>query len=80
MGLVSVVPPVFRPVPDHLLSAYASRAAPRGCLRGWDWEGIVQEDGASEIAATILPRDARIRMGPLCRLGVAHTRNLALAQ
>ena len=49
--------------------------------RGWRWEWLVQEDGATGVARDILPADdERIVFGTGRRGGVAITRSLALAR
>lgn len=77
-GVISVITPVYEPVAEHLLAAYESLAAQK-LPDGWSWEWLVQEDGRTGVAASILPKDTRIVFGTGRRGGVAITRNMALA-
>lgn len=79
MRTLSIVTAVYKPVAEHLLAAYESLRR-QEMPDGWEWEWVVQEDGASGIAAEILPADDRIAFGRGRRGGVAITRNLALAR
>jgi len=48
---------------------------------GWEWEWLVQEDGANPAVRDLLPDDPRIRYDALrVWLGGATTRNVALAR
>lgn len=79
MATLSVITPIYNPVPEHLSAAYDSLRQ-QVMPPGWEWEWIVQEDGTSKIAEEILPKDDRIRFGYGRHGGVAITRNLALSQ
>lgn len=78
MPLVSIITPAYAPDADHLTAAYESVAS-QELPAGWELEWLVQEDGATGAARTILATDDRIRHGENRHLGVAMTRNLALA-
>lgn len=78
MSLVSVVTAVYQPEPEYPLAAYESLDGQR-LPAGWEWEWLVQEDGRTGAAATILPADERIKFGHGRHNGVAITRDLALA-
>lgn len=77
--LLSVITPLYEPVAGYLLDAYDSLAA-QELPNGWQWEWLVQEDGRTGAAASILPDDPRIKLGDGRHGGVAITRNLALAR
>jgi glycosyltransferase involved in cell wall biosynthesis len=79
--LLSIITPVYEPVAEYLLDAYESLVE-QSLPTGWEWEWIVQEDGRTGAAASILPvsDDPRIRLGDGRHGGVAITRNLALAR
>lgn len=80
MNLLSVITPVYKPEPAYLLAAYESLRDQK-LPTGWTWEWVVQEDGDAGDAVRILPDDdERIRHGSNRHLGVALTRNLALAR
>lgn len=79
MNVVSVITPVYQPVAEYLLKAHESLAA-QETPSGWEWEWLVQEDGDTGVAASILPSDPRIKLGAGRHGGVAITRNLALAR
>ncbi len=76
--LISVITPVFNPVPEYLTAAYES-LRDQQMSPGWRWEWIVQEDGHTRQAQDILPADDRIVFGRERHGGVAIARNLALA-
>ncbi|MBR7834674.1 glycosyltransferase [Actinospica durhamensis] len=78
MSLLSVVTAVYEPEPEYLLAAYESLDS-QHLPAGWEWEWLVQEDGRTGAAASILPADERIKLGYGRHNGVAITRNLALA-
>ena len=78
-SIVSVITPVYNPVPEYLTAAYESLAGQR-MPEGWSWEWVVQEDGTSRIAHEILPGDARISFCEGRPGGVAITRNLGLSR
>src|SRR5436305_614559 len=77
--IVSVVTPVYNPVPEHLKAAYQS-LLDQQLPEGWEWEWVVQEDGRTGAARDILPDDPRIRFGIGRHSGAAIIRNLALAK
>jgi len=80
VNVVSIITPTFQPVPDYLAAAYESLAG-QEMPPGWTWEWVVQEDGEEETAPGHLPDDDRVSVGSNARrLGVALTRNLALAR
>lgn len=79
MSLLSIVTPVYNPVPEHLLAAYESICKQR-LPTDWQWEWVVQEDGDTGLLNEILPADDRIKPGGGRRGGVALTRNLALGR
>ncbi|WP_334653756.1 glycosyltransferase family 2 protein [Streptomyces acidiscabies] len=78
-SLISIITPIYDPHPEHLKAAHASLAA-QTLPPGWSWEWIVQEDGGTGIAETLLPQDPRIRTARGRRGGVAITRNLGLSR
>lgn len=78
--LLSVITAIYEPEPEYLLAAYES-LVDQDLPAGWAWEWIVQEDGRTGVAATILPtEDPRIKLGDGRHGGVAITRNLGLAR
>ncbi|MEV7968272.1 glycosyltransferase [Sphaerisporangium sp. NPDC088356] len=79
VNLISVITPCYKPVPEQLRQAYDSLCA-QTLPHGWDLEWVIQEDGDSRVAETLLPADSRIVFGTGRRGGVALTRNLALAR
>ncbi len=79
MAMISVITPVYKPEPDHLLAAYESLRT-QELSDGWEWEWLVQEDGRTNVAREILPSDQRIVFGDGRPNGVAITRNLALSR
>lgn len=81
VNLISVITPIYQPVEEYLLAAYTS-LVDQDLPAGWDWEWLVQEDGATGVAASILPvpDDPRIKLGDGRHGGVAITRNLALSR
>lgn len=80
MSVLSLITPVYRPVPEQLHEAYES-LRDQELPAGWQWEWVVQEDGDTGIAASILPSDdPRITFGTGRHNGVAITRNLALSR
>jgi glycosyltransferase involved in cell wall biosynthesis len=79
MEIISVITPIYNPVRDQLLAAYRS-LCDQELPSGWAWEWLVQEDGATGVAESMLPEDSRISFGTGRHLGVAMTRNLALAR
>jgi glycosyltransferase involved in cell wall biosynthesis len=80
VSVLSLITPVYQPVPEQLREAYASLREQK-LPAGWEWEWVVQEDGNTGIAASTLPSDdPRITFGTGRHRGVAITRNLALAR
>ena len=80
MNVLSLITPVYQPVPEQLNEAYKS-LCDQELPTGWEWEWVVQEDGDSGVAAEILPNDdPRIAFGAGRHGGVAITRNLALSR
>lgn len=80
MKTISIITPIYNPVSEYLLAAYDSLKHQQ-LPSGWSWEWLVQEDGKTKIAETILPKDdPRISFGNARHLGVAITRNFALAR
>jgi glycosyltransferase involved in cell wall biosynthesis len=80
MGTISVITPIYNPIAEHLLSAYESLRTQK-LPYNWSWEWVVQEDGHTDNARTILPDDdSRISFSSNRHLGVAMTRNLALSR
>jgi hypothetical protein len=77
--VISVVTPVFAPVPDYLTAAYRSLCGQR-LPAGWTWQWVVQEDGRSGEVARILPADQRISLGSGRRAGDAVTRTMCLSR
>ncbi|MFG1753664.1 glycosyltransferase family 2 protein [Streptosporangium sandarakinum] len=79
MTLVSVITPVYQPVPEFLQAAYNSLTA-QNLPTGWEWEWIVQEDGETDALAGLLPDDPRISRGSGRRGGPGVARTLALSR
>ncbi|HEY0691579.1 MAG TPA: glycosyltransferase [Kribbella sp.] len=78
--MISVVTASYDPVPEYLEAAYESVVS-QELPYGWSLEWVVQEDGAKGRRANeILPDHALIQLGGGRKLGVSHTRNLALAR
>lgn len=78
--MISVVTASYDPVPEYLEAAYESVVS-QEMPYGWSLEWVVQEDGAKGRRANeILPDHALIQLGGGRKLGVSHTRNLALAR
>ncbi|MGO4616412.1 glycosyltransferase family 2 protein [Nocardia sp. 2YAB30] len=76
---ISVITPVYRPVPEHLKAACES-VLTQDLPPGWRLEWVIQEDGDTGIAREILGQlDDRIFFHTGRKGGVALTRNLALA-
>jgi glycosyltransferase involved in cell wall biosynthesis len=78
MKILSIITPIYNPVPEHLRAAYESLRN-QTVPDGWEWEWIVQEDGRNGAAREILPTDERVKHGAGRHGGVAITRNLGLA-
>lgn len=79
MTVFSLITPVYRPVPEHLAAAAESVFA-QELPDGWELEWLVQEDGRTGVAESIIPADARVKFGSGRQAGVAITRNLALSR
>ncbi|AXK86648.1 Glycosyl transferase family 2 [Nocardia farcinica] len=77
--LISVITPVYRPVPEFLSAAYESLTA-QELPEGWEWEWLVQEDGLTGDVARLLPQDPRISFGMGRHGGPGVCRSLALAR
>ncbi|MEU0883247.1 glycosyltransferase family 2 protein [Lentzea sp. NPDC005914] len=77
--MISVITAVYDPEPHHLLQAYRSLAS-QELPDGWTWEWLVQQDGRTGVAASVLPHDDRVSHGSGRHGGVAITRNLALSR
>ena len=77
--VISVVTPVYDPVPGFLAEAYDSLRAQELPV-GWDWQWVVQEDGQTGCVAALLPDDPRISAGSGRRSGEATARNLCLSR
>lgn len=79
MPTISIITPVYKPEPEYLIAAYQS-LKDQVLPAGWQWEWLLQEDGDTRAAETIIGHDTRINYGTGRHNGVAITRNLALAQ
>jgi glycosyltransferase involved in cell wall biosynthesis len=80
MPLVSVLTPTQAHNADHIGALWSS-LKDQVLPSGWEWEWLVQEDGARPAVRDLLPNDPRIRYDALgVQLGGATTRNLALAR
>ncbi|MGW3363605.1 glycosyltransferase [Streptosporangium canum] len=77
--LISVITPVYQPVPEFLRAAYDSLNA-QELPPDWDWEWIVQEDGETGVLSGLLPDDPRINTGSGRRGGPGVARTLALSR
>jgi glycosyltransferase involved in cell wall biosynthesis len=77
--LVSVVTAVHEASVGFLRAAYESLAA-QALPPGWDWQWLVQEDGASAGARRVLPRDDRISVATGRPFGPGVARTCALAR
>ncbi|WP_040788445.1 glycosyltransferase family 2 protein [Nocardia paucivorans] len=76
---ISVITATYRPVAEYLDDAYRSLLT-QELPAGWDWEWIVQEDGTTGEAATMLPDDPRVKPGMGRHGGPGVCRSLALAR
>jgi glycosyltransferase involved in cell wall biosynthesis len=76
--VVSVVTPVYQPVPEYLAATYESLRN-QVLPDGWQWQWVVQEDGQTGDVAGMLPHDDRISPGSGRRTGEAATRTLCLS-
>lgn len=79
MNVFSLITPVYQPVPEYLETA-AKSVLSQELPEGWQLEWLIQEDGTTGIAETIIPADERIKFGTGRHGGVAITRNLALSR
>lgn len=78
--VVSVVTPVYKPLPEHLMAAYESLRAQQ-MPPGWRWQWVVQEDGQDGDVARILPADdRRISAGSGRHAGEATARTMCLSR
>jgi glycosyltransferase involved in cell wall biosynthesis len=77
--LISIVTAVHAPAAEYLPDAYKS-LCDQELPAGWDWQWVIQEDGATDAVVQHVPDDPRISFGQgrPCRAGV--TRTLALAR
>ncbi len=79
-AVVSVITPVSTVAAVYLPEAYESLVTQK-LPDGWDWEWLIQEDGETDSARKLVPRDdLRIRFGVGRHGGPAVARNLALAR
>lgn len=76
--IITVVTPVHPQNAPFLREAYESIRA-QVLPAGWDWQWVVQEDGASGLVKSALPEDPRISFGTVRASGPAVTRTTALA-
>ncbi|TDC83446.1 glycosyltransferase [Micromonospora sp. KC606] len=79
VSVISIVTPVYKPVPEQLVAAYRALREQQ-MPEGWAWEWIVQEDGETDVARSVLPEDERVSISRNRHGGVAITRNLGLAR
>lgn len=80
MNVISIITPVYRPVREQLVQAYESVRSQQ-LPEGWTCEWLLQEDGDGGAAREYLGVDDPILShGANRHLGVAMTRNLALAR
>lgn len=80
MPLVSVLTPTQAHNADHLDETWASLRDQR-LPAGWEWEWVVQEDGAAPELRERLPADERIHYAALgVQAGAPATRNAALVR
>ncbi|TDC37090.1 glycosyltransferase [Micromonospora sp. KC213] len=79
MSVISIITPVYKPVPEQLMAAYRSLKEQQ-MPEGWSWEWVVQEDGEMGDVRSILPQDERVSISRNRHGGVAITRNLGLAR
>ncbi|HTF52517.1 MAG TPA: glycosyltransferase family A protein [Pseudonocardia sp.] len=78
--MISVITAAYDPVPEYLEAAYESVVSQK-LPDSWSLEWVVQEDGTEGRRANeILPDHSLIQLGGGRKLGVSHTRNLALAR
>ncbi|MDT0265569.1 glycosyltransferase [Streptomyces sp. DSM 44915] len=79
--LVTVITAVHAPSAPFLVEAYESLRS-QELPAGWDWQWVIQEDGATDIVTQAIPDDPRISFGqgrpggP----GVARTMGMARAE
>lgn len=79
MNVFSLITPIYRPVSEYLEEA-AKSVLSQELPEGWELEWLVQEDGNTGVAETIIPADDRVKFGAGRHGGVAITRNLALSR
>lgn len=80
MPLVSVLTPTQAHNADHIGALWRSLDA-QVLPSGWEWEWLVQEDGADPAVRDLLPDDPRIRFDALgVQVGGAAARNAGLAR
>jgi glycosyltransferase involved in cell wall biosynthesis len=80
LPVISIITASYNPVPEYLEAAYESVAS-QELPDGWSLEWVVQEDGTEgRRAVEILPDGSLIQLSCGRKLGVSHTRNLALAR
>lgn len=77
--VISVITPMFNPVPEYVQAAYNSLAS-QEMPSGWQWQWIVQEDGQTGDVAQMLPKDQRINAGSGRRGAPSTARNLGMAR
>ena len=80
MPLVSIITPTQAHNADHIGALWRSLET-QALPAGWEWEWVVQEDGARPGVRESLPDDPRVHYDALgVQLGGAATRNTALAR
>lgn len=79
MNIFSLITPIYQPVPEYLELA-AKSVLSQQIPKGWQLEWLVQEDGETCSAETIIPPDERVKFSTGRHSGVAITRNLALSR
>lgn len=79
MPTISVITPIYDPVPSQLTEAYDS-LRDQELPVGWELEWLLQEDGKTGAARDILPEEAWIKHESGRHGGVAICRNLALSR
>lgn len=77
--VISIITPVYRPVPEYLRAAYESIRR-QELPAGWSWRWIVQEDGETGEVAGLLPEDPRISTGQGRHGGPGTARTLAMSR
>jgi glycosyltransferase involved in cell wall biosynthesis len=79
MPIVSVITAVHPPSTRHIHDAYRSLAA-QALPDGWEWEWLVQQDGAECGLRALLPDEPRIKIGRNPKSGPGPTRSTALSR